>query len=158
MHISFIGLLVVSRSSFAFSILASCRQSNMLKTKKLPEPSLKFKFLMATALKVRSSVAFAQIIKQYWTGLNYGIELKAGFRQLFGLSIFDCLHEARMEKAKEAPTYYNKPIKEICILAGYRGWKFYYSLPKKIRLYPGSLRRQWIVRVAKSFVSIQIYS
>lgn len=70
-------------------------------------------------------------------------KLKAGFKQLFGLTIFDCLHEARMEKAKELLLTTNEPIKHICVLTGYpRMTNFITAFRKKFGYTPGSLRRK----------------
>lgn len=70
-------------------------------------------------------------------------KLKAGFRQLFGVSVFDCLHEARMEKARELLLSTNKPIKQICVLTGYpRMTNFITAFRKKFGYTPGSLRRK----------------
>ena len=74
-------------------------------------------------------------------GLNT-FKLKAGFRQLFGLGIFECLQERRMEKAKELLLTTNKPIKDICTLTGYpRMTNFITAFRKKFGYTPGSLRR-----------------
>jgi AraC-like DNA-binding protein len=70
-------------------------------------------------------------------------KLKAGFRQLFGVSVFDCLHEARMGKARELLLSTNKPIKQICVLTGYpRMTNFITAFRKKFGYTPGSLRRK----------------
>jgi AraC-like DNA-binding protein len=46
-------------------------------------------------------------------------KLKARFRQIFGLSIFNCLHAARMEKAWELLLSTDMPIKQTCVLTSY---------------------------------------
>jgi AraC-like DNA-binding protein len=70
-------------------------------------------------------------------------KLKAGFRQIFGLSVFDCLHEARMKKARELLLSTNMPIKQICVLTGYpRMTNFITAFRKKFGYTPGSLRRK----------------
>lgn len=70
-------------------------------------------------------------------------KLKVGFKQLFGLTIFDCLHEARMEKARELLLITNEPIKHICILTGYpRMTNFITAFRKRFGYTPGSLRRK----------------
>lgn len=57
-----------------------------------------------------------EISKQ--VGLNE-YKLKAGFKQKFGLGIFECLLEARMSEAKKLLIETNKPIKDIAGLVGY---------------------------------------
>ena len=57
-----------------------------------------------------------EISKQ--VGLNE-YKLKAGFKQKFGLGIFECLLEARMSEAKKLLLETNKPIKDIAGLVGY---------------------------------------
>jgi len=70
-------------------------------------------------------------------------KLKAGFRQLFGLSVFDCLQEARMQKARELLLSTNEPIKQICGLTGYpRMTNFITAFRKRFGYTPGSLRRK----------------
>lgn len=74
-------------------------------------------------------------------GLNT-FKLKAGFQQLFGVGIFECLQEKRMEKARELLLTTNKPIKDICTLTGYpRMTNFITAFRKKFGYTPGSLRR-----------------
>lgn len=70
-------------------------------------------------------------------------KLKAGFRQLFGLSVFDCLHEERMEKAREFLLTTDEPLKNICVLTGYpRMTNFITAFRKRFGYTPGSLRRK----------------
>jgi len=70
-------------------------------------------------------------------------KLKAGFKQLFGLSVFDCLQEARMQKARELLLSTNKPLKQICVLTGYpRMTNFITAFRKRFGYTPGSLRRK----------------
>lgn len=70
-------------------------------------------------------------------------KLKAGFRQIFGLSVFDCLQEARMEKARELILTTNDPLKQICVLSGYpRITNFITAFRKRFGYTPGSLRRK----------------
>lgn len=74
-------------------------------------------------------------------GLNE-FKLKAGFKHVFGMGIFECLQEARMEKARELLLSTNKPVKEICRLAGYpRITNFITAFRRKFGYTPGSLRR-----------------
>jgi AraC-like DNA-binding protein len=61
-------------------------------------------------------ITIQEISKQ--VGLNE-FKLKAGFKQLFGLGIFECLLEARMQEAKKLLLETDKPIKEIAGLIGY---------------------------------------
>jgi AraC-like DNA-binding protein len=70
-------------------------------------------------------------------------KLKAGFRQLFGLSVFDCLQEARMQKARELLLSTNEPLKQICVATGYpRMTNFITAFRKRFGYTPGSLRRK----------------
>lgn len=70
-------------------------------------------------------------------------KLKAGFRQIFGMSVFDCLQEARMEKARELILTTNDPLKQICVLSGYpRITNFITAFRKRFGYTPGSLRRK----------------
>ncbi len=70
-------------------------------------------------------------------------KLKAGFKQLFGISVFDCLHEARMQKARELLLSTNEPLKQICVLTGYpRMTNFITAFRKRFGYTPGSLRRK----------------
>lgn len=58
-----------------------------------------------------------QISKEF--GINE-FKLKAGFRQLFGMGLFDCLIRVRMEKALELIRDDDLPIKQIASLVGYK--------------------------------------
>src|SRR5665213_1382677 len=70
-------------------------------------------------------------------------KLKAGFKQIFGLSVFDCLQEARMQKARELLLSTNQPLKQICVRAGYpRMTNFITAFRKRFGYTPGSLRRK----------------
>ena len=70
-------------------------------------------------------------------------KLKLGFKQMYGTGIFECLTEARMEKARELLITTTKPIKEICTIAGYpRMTNFITAFRKKFGYTPGSLRRK----------------
>ena len=69
-------------------------------------------------------------------------KLKVGFKQLFGVGVFECFQEARMEKARELLLKTNKPIKDICSVTGYRSMtNFITAFRKKFGYTPGSLRR-----------------
>ena len=61
-------------------------------------------------------ITIASIAKQ--TGMNE-FKLKAGFKQLFGISMFEYLMKTRMQTAKDLLLETDKPIKEIAVLTGY---------------------------------------
>ena len=70
-------------------------------------------------------------------------KLKAGFKQLFGTGMFECLLRARMEKAKKLLTETDKPMKEIASLTGYEFLTSFITAFRKYFDYtPGSLRRK----------------
>lgn len=70
-------------------------------------------------------------------------KLKSGFRQLFGMGVFECLQEARMEKARELLLSTDKPLKELCVLTGYRRTtNFITAFRKRFGYTPNSLRRE----------------
>jgi AraC-like DNA-binding protein len=54
-----------------------------------------------------------------YVGLN-DFKLKKGFRQVFGNSVFGCLHEHRMNQARRMLQDSNKSIKEISYAVGYK--------------------------------------
>lgn len=69
-------------------------------------------------------------------------KLKNGFKEMYGVGIFEYVTDARMEKAKELLTQTNKPIKEICSLAGYTHMtSFITAFRQRFGYTPGSLRR-----------------
>lgn len=69
--------------------------------------------------------------------------LREGFNQLFGLSIFECLQEARMERARQLLLGTNEPLKNICLLTGYsRMTNFITAFRTRFGYTPGSLRRK----------------
>jgi AraC-like DNA-binding protein len=69
-------------------------------------------------------------------------KLKVGFPQFFKTGVFECFQRARMYKAKQLLLQTNKPIKEICTLAGYpRMSNFITAFRKFFGYTPGSLRR-----------------
>ncbi len=73
-------------------------------------------------------------------GLNT-FKIKAGFRELFGTGVFECLQEKRMEQARALLVSTDKPIKEISALAGYsRVTNFITAFRKKFGYTPGTLR------------------
>ncbi len=70
-------------------------------------------------------------------------KLKAGFKQIFGTGVFECLLRARMEKAKKLLTETDKPMKEIVSLTGYEFLTSFITAFRKYFDYtPGSLRRK----------------
>lgn len=83
-------------------------------------------------------------------GMNE-FKLKAGFKQVFGISMFDYLIKTRMQAAREFLLDTDKPIKEIASLTGYatkqsflNAFKKYFqdtpgSFRKKLTLFPGHL-------------------
>lgn len=80
-----------------------------------------------------------QLAKQ--AGINE-FKLKVGFSQYFKTGVFECFQRARMYKAKQLLLQTNKPIKEICTMAGYpRMTNFITAFRKFFGKTPGSLRR-----------------
>jgi AraC-like DNA-binding protein len=80
-----------------------------------------------------------QLAKQ--AGINE-FKLKVGFSQFFKTGVFECFQRARMYKAKQLLLQTNKPIKEICTMAGYpRMSNFITAFRKFFGYTPGSLRR-----------------
>lgn len=74
-------------------------------------------------------------------GLNE-FKLKLGFRQLFDNSVFGCLHDARMNKARELLINTDKPLKEICVMTGYpRITNFITAFRRHFGRTPGWIRR-----------------
>jgi len=74
-------------------------------------------------------------------GMNE-FKLKVGFSQFFKTGVFESFQRARMYKAKQLLLQTNKPIKDICSLAGYpRMTNFITAFRKFFGKTPGSLRR-----------------
>lgn len=70
-------------------------------------------------------------------------KLKTGFKQQYGTGIFECLLEARMNKAKELLSSTDKPIKEIAAHIGYDHLTSFITAFRKFFGYtPGSIRRK----------------
>lgn len=70
-------------------------------------------------------------------------KLKTGFKKQYGTGIFECLLEARMNKAKELLSDTEKPIKEIAALIGYDHLtSFITAFRKFFGFTPGSVRRK----------------
>jgi len=88
----------------------------------------------------RKPYTIAELAKT--VGVNE-FKLKNGFRHLFGKGVFECLHEKRMDKARELLLTTEKPIKEICTLTGYpRITNFITAFRRTFGYTPGSLRRK----------------
>jgi AraC-like DNA-binding protein len=74
-------------------------------------------------------------------GINE-FKLKIGFAQFFKTGVFECFQRARMYNAKQLLLQTNKPIKDICSLAGYpRMTNFITAFRKFFGKTPGALRR-----------------
>jgi AraC-like DNA-binding protein len=74
-------------------------------------------------------------------GLNE-FKLKKGFKALFGRSVFDYLHELRMQEAKRLLLEHQKPIEEVARYCGYQYVQhFSTAFKKRYGVTPGSLRR-----------------
>jgi AraC-like DNA-binding protein len=74
-------------------------------------------------------------------GINE-FKLKVGFAQFFKTGVFECFQRARMYKAKQLLLQTNKPIKDICSLAGYpRMTNFITAFRKFFGKTPGAFRR-----------------
>lgn len=70
-------------------------------------------------------------------------KLKEGFREIFGMSVFDYLQEARMIKARTLLIETDEPLKSICVQTGYaRITSFITAFRRRFGYTPGSLRRQ----------------
>jgi AraC-like DNA-binding protein len=75
-------------------------------------------------------------------GINE-FKLKVGFPQFFKTGVFECFQRARMFKAKQLLLTTNKPLKEICTMAGYpRMTNFITAFKNYFGYTPGSLRRK----------------
>ncbi len=74
-------------------------------------------------------------------GINE-FKLKAGFKKIFGISMFDYLIQTKMQKAKKLLLETDKPIKEIAHLTGYASKQsFLNAFKKHFHNTPGSLRK-----------------
>jgi AraC-like DNA-binding protein len=68
--------------------------------------------------------------------------LKQGFKKLYGIGLFECLQNARLEKARELLIQSDDPIKAIYTQAGYaRITSFITAFRRHFGYTPGSLRR-----------------
>jgi AraC family transcriptional activator of pyochelin receptor len=84
-------------------------------------------------------IAIADMARQL--GINE-FKLKAGFKKIFGISMFDYLIQTKMQKAKKLLLETDKPIKEIAHLTGYASKQsFLNAFKKHFHNTPGSLRK-----------------
>ncbi|WEK38201.1 MAG: AraC family transcriptional regulator [Candidatus Pseudobacter hemicellulosilyticus] len=75
-------------------------------------------------------------------GLN-DFKLKKGFKQLYGVTIFDFLLEARMDKAKTLLLETDTPVHEIAFATGYKNVSsFTAAFKKKVGYPPTIMKRQ----------------
>lgn len=74
-------------------------------------------------------------------GIN-DFKLKKGFKQLYGVTIFDFLLEARMEKARTLLTETDTPIHEIAFAIGYKNVSSFTAAFKKRMGFPPSVMKQ----------------
>jgi len=69
-------------------------------------------------------------------------KLKAGFKKIFGISMFDYFMQTKMQKAKKLILETDKPIKEIARITGYSTKQSFLNAFKKyFHNTPGSLRK-----------------
>jgi AraC family transcriptional activator of pyochelin receptor len=84
-------------------------------------------------------ITIAGMAKQL--GINE-FKLKAGFKKIFGISLFDYFIQTKMQKAKRLLLETDKPIKEIAHLTGYASKQsFLNAFKKHFHNTPGSLRK-----------------
>jgi len=84
-------------------------------------------------------ITIAELAKQL--GIHE-FKLKAGFKKVFGVSMFDYLIQTKMQKAKYLLLETDKPIKEIAHLTGYASKQSFLNAFKKyFHNTPGSLRK-----------------
>ncbi|MGN6420576.1 MAG: helix-turn-helix domain-containing protein [Pseudobacter sp.] len=74
-------------------------------------------------------------------GIN-DFKLKKGFKQLYGVTIFDFLLEARMEKARTLLTETDTPIHEIAFATGYKNVSSFTAAFKKRMGFPPSAMKR----------------
>ncbi|MBO9636281.1 MAG: helix-turn-helix transcriptional regulator [Chitinophagaceae bacterium] len=74
-------------------------------------------------------------------GIN-DFKLKKGFKQLYGVTIFDFLLEARMEKARALLTETDTPIHEIAFATGYKNVSSFTAAFKKRMGFPPSAMKR----------------
>ncbi len=84
-------------------------------------------------------ITIASIAQQ--TGMNE-FKLRAGFKQVFGISMFDYLVKKRMQAARNLLLETDKPIKEIASLTGYATKQSFLNAFKRyFHDTPGSFRK-----------------
>lgn len=82
--------------------------------------------------------SIADIAKELSVG---ELKLKAGFKKLFGMSMYDYLVQTRMETAQKLLSETNKPIKEVASLSGYSSKQsFSKAFKKYFNATPGAIR------------------
>lgn len=115
----------------------------------LKEPKYRFTPFEMDALIQARELLLSDLSKPPFTirqlaqkvGINE-FKLKVGFAQFFKTGVFECFQRARMYKAKQLLLQTNKPIKDICSLAGYsRMTNFITAFRNFFEITPGSLRR-----------------
>ncbi len=75
-------------------------------------------------------------------GIN-DFKLKKGFKQLYGVTIFDFLLEARIDKAKRLLLETDTPVHEIAFATGYKNVSsFTAAFKKKLGIPPSALKRE----------------
>ena len=80
-----------------------------------------------------------EIAKQ--VGINE-LKLKKGFKQVFGMALFEFLTNSRMEKARTLLTEKRKPLKQIARLTGYKHTSnFITAFTKKYNQSPTDFRK-----------------
>jgi AraC-like DNA-binding protein len=84
-------------------------------------------------------ITIAAVARQ--TGMNE-FKLKAGFKQVFGISMFDYVIKKRMQAARNLLLETDKPLKEIASLTGYSTKQSFMNAFKKyFHDTPGSFRK-----------------
>ena len=69
------------------------------------------------------------------------VKLKSGFKQVFGIGIFQFMLQAKMQKAWTLILETNRPVKEIAMLTGYTSnQNFVTAFKKYFNATPDSLR------------------
>ena len=89
---------------------------------------------------IRYHLTISDLSRQ--TGLNE-FQLKRGFKELYGVGLYEYLLKERMEKAAFLLTQTDKPIKEIAMLCGYRHMKnLQPPFKRTFKQTPGAYRRE----------------
>lgn len=126
---------------YFYKLLKECASSKETKYKFTPYEMDRLVIAREILLSDLSKppLTIRQLAKQ--AGINE-FKLKVGFSQFFKTGVFECFQRARMYKAKQLLLQTNKPIKEICTMAGYpRMSNFITAFRKFFDYTPGSLRR-----------------